>query len=156
MYTFTDHKHTPYVYLNPLFFLSLPKSFSFFQTHTWIDPRWQRCGFPGSAYTTRWWSALLHIYILIGLSTCLCWCHHFFCLDSKLFGAFLAARVTTMAFCWISLLTFSVHCFCTTSCRVTFLMYVGSLAICLFLKQTSFTLLQLSMCRYVEHVHTCV
>lgn len=46
--------------------------------HT-IDPTWPPCSSPVSHYTTdRWWSALLYIYILTGLYTCLCWCPHLF------------------------------------------------------------------------------
>lgn len=74
-YTFTDHKHTPQV------FLWITKSLSLFLTHTHMlwpyvaaiaAPQWAPIP-PG-----RWWFALLYIYILIGLSTCLCSCHHFF------------------------------------------------------------------------------
>lgn len=104
IYIISDHKLCPS--LNQSLNLSLCLK------RTCIDAMWQRCGSPMSPHTTRQmvvcFTVHLHpdwfIYLFVLVPS-------LFCLDSKLFRAILAVRVTIIAICWISLLTLSVHCF---------------------------------------------
>lgn len=77
---------------------------SFTLTHAHIDPVWQWCSSPLSVYTAKQmvvcFTVQLHPDWFICLSVLV---PSLVCLNSKLFGAALAVRVTTIAICWIIL-----------------------------------------------------
>lgn len=98
---------------------------SFTLTHAHIDPVWQWCSSPLSVYTAKQmvvcFTVQLHPDWFICLSVLV---PSLVCLNSKLFGAALAVRVTTIAICWIilaSLFLFKKN----AVCHVDFLNFGG-------------------------------